>query len=197
MGARPARDMSADRTVQRLCLRRRKVRLGIVADTHGPVDTRLVDAIDDCDAVVHAGDIGAAAVLHSLARRGRRVIAVRGNNDVPRKWPKADGQLVRMLPLCAHIELPGGMLTIVHGDRVVPATRRHRLLRRLYPRARAVVYGHSHRLSVDQDALPWVLNPGAGGAVRTHGGPSCLVLEALAEDWRVTVIRIPVVRHAS
>ena len=174
----------------------RTVRLGLLADTHGVVDARLAASLDDCDAVVHAGDIGSAAVLATLARRGRPVIAVRGNNDVATKWPRGQARSLRALPMSACIELPGGTLIVVHGDRMVPATRRHALMRRLYPRAQAVLYGHSHRLNIDQRALPWVLNPGAAGAVRTHGGPSCLVLEAVATGWHIDVLRFPPARDA-
>lgn len=182
---------AATAATQCVRLRRRRVRLGVVSDTHGMVDPRLATFLDDCDAVVHAGDIGNAAVLTALARRDRPVVAVRGNNDVPAKWPRGEGRALRALPLAAWVELPGGALVVMHGDRVVPATRRHALLRRLYPTARAVVYGHSHRLRVDQTELPWVLNPGAAGAARTYGGPSCLVIEARADAWRVDVMRYP------
>lgn len=182
---------AATLATQRVHLRQRRVRLGVMSDTHGTVDPRLAAFLADCDAVVHAGDIGNAAVLTALARRHRPVVAVRGNNDVPAKWPHGEARAVRALPLAAWVELPGGTLVVVHGDRVVPATRRHALLRHLYPTARAVVYGHSHRLRVDQTDLPWVLNPGAAGAARTYGGPSCLVIEAHTDAWRVDVMRYP------
>ena len=185
-------DIAAERHMR---VRRRRVRLGVVADTHGAVDPRLAEALADCDAVVHAGDIGDARVLAMLAQRDRPVIAVRGNNDSPTQWPRGQTRAVNALPLTVSIDLPGGTLVVVHGDRVLPAARRHSLLRRLYPGARAVVYGHSHRLAVDQSELPWVLNPGAAGAVRTYGGPSCLVLKALAARWDVDVMRFPPLRN--
>lgn len=175
-------------------VRRRRVRLGVVSDTHGAVDPRLAQALEDCDAVVHAGDIGDARVLTALARRDRPVIAVRGNNDSPAQWPRGQTRAVSALPLTVSIDLSGGTLVVVHGDRVLPAARRHSLLRRLYPGARAVVYGHSHRLAVDQTEVPWVLNPGAAGAVRTYGGPSCLVLKAITSGWHVDILRFPPVR---
>ena len=182
--------------MQHVRLRQRRVRLGLLSDTHGTVDPRLCAALDTCDAVVHAGDIGDAAVLAALAQTDRPVIAVRGNNDVSSKWPRVQTRAVRALPLAASVELPGGTLVVIHGDRVSPATRRHALLRRLFPDAHAIVYGHSHRLSVDQAELPWVLNPGAAGSVRTHGGPSCLLLEALADTWRIDILRFSPATHA-
>ena len=37
--------------------------------------------------------------------------------------------------------------------------------------ARLIVYGHTHIRVVDQKEVPWVVNPGASGKVRNHGGP--------------------------
>ncbi|WP_414717181.1 metallophosphoesterase family protein [Tahibacter sp.] len=84
--------------------------------------------------------------------------------------------------------MPGGRLVVVHGDRWPPRGR-HAALRRAFPAARAVVYGHSHRLAVDVDAEPWILNPGAAGRARTYGGPSCLLLQASTREWRVVAQR--------
>lgn len=168
---------------------RRRLRIALVADTHGFVDPRIVDVVNACDMAVHAGDIGNREVLDAMRPRARAVHAVRGNNDTAGKWPPRDREALRRLPDFVQLELPGGVLVAVHGDRVLPARRRHEALRRAYPRARAVVYGHTHRLVCDREALPWILNPGAAGRARTFGGPSCLVLEVGSRVWRVDVVR--------
>ncbi len=162
------------------------VAVGLISDTHGFVDPRVLAAIAGCAVVVHAGDIGNAEVLEQLARGPRQVVAVRGNNDTPVKWPAAQRATLESLPREAAVELPGGRLLVVHGDRHNPAARRHRVLREAFADARAVVYGHSHRLVADRAARPWVLNPGAGGRNRTFGGPSCLIVHATERHWRVT-----------
>src|SRR5690606_38493775 len=108
--------------------------------------------------------------------------AVRGNNDVPGKWPPPHVRL-HALPIEQRLELPGGELVVVHGDDVLPASRRHERLRERYPEARMVVYGHSHRLVIDRDARPWIVNPGAAGKARTYGGASACVLVASARRW--------------
>jgi putative phosphoesterase len=164
------------------------MRVLLLADTHGQLDARIAELARTCDVVVHAGDVGNAAVLDALSYGGARVIAVRGNNDVASKWPRGDLRKLGALDDEARIALPGGTLVVVHGDRHAPATR-HARLRRAYPDARAVVYGHSHRLVVDDTATPWTLNPGAAGRARTHGGPSCLVLDARAKSWRIETHR--------
>jgi uncharacterized protein len=164
------------------------VRALLISDTHGALDPRVLAQARGCDLVVHAGDIGAADVLDALAAAAPHVVAIRGNNDTAAKWPRIDAALLESLPLSADIALPGGLLVAVHGDRV-PAATRHARLRHLHPHARAIVYGHSHRLAIDCSATPWVLNPGAAGRVRTFGGPSALWLEADAGRWAVSAWR--------
>lgn len=166
-------------------------RVALLSDTHGHLDPRIAEVVRGCDVAVHAGDIGGLAVLRALRPRAGRVVAVRGNNDRPRQWPVADRAALDGLPEEALLDLPGGAVVVVHGDRVVPAEERHDRLRRRYAAARAVVYGHSHRLVCDCDDVPWVLNPGAAGRARTFGGPSCLVLDARRGAWHVHVLRFP------
>ena len=160
------------------------MRVLIVSDTHGQLDARIAALARECDLVVHAGDVGNATVLEALHAGGAKVVAVRGNNDVASKWPRAERAVLDALDDEALVDLPGGLLIAVHGDRYAPATR-HARLRREYSDARAIVYGHSHRLVIDDAATPWILNPGAAGRARTYGGPTCLVLEAHAKSWRV------------
>lgn len=160
------------------------VRVAILSDTHGWVNPRILAVVATCDLAVHGGDIGNAAVLAQLRPRRGAVWAVRGNNDCPGKWPEADLDLLQTIPTQVLLHLPGGTLVLIHGHQT-PARGRHERLRRRFPKARALVYGHSHHLIIDQDPGPWVLNPGAAGRTRTHGGPSCLVLTADQPDWRL------------
>jgi putative phosphoesterase len=161
------------------------VRVLLLSDTHGALGAGVLEQARASDLVVHAGDVGGAQVLEALAAAAPRVVAVRGNNDTPAKWPRAERAALAALPACTHLELPGGVLVAVHGDGL-PAATRHARLRERFAGARAIVYGHSHRGVVDLAQRPWVLNPGAAGRVRTFGGPSALWLEARRGRWRVT-----------
>lgn len=158
------------------------VRIGLIADTHGPVAEALRGVLDRCHILVHAGDVLDA---RALACRGRNhaVVAVRGNNDRPAGAPDA-----LELPDVLELALPGGKLVVIHGDRY-PAAVRVARLRRDFPQARAIVCGHSHRMLVDRTAQPWVLNPGAAGRVRTDGGASALILFAWETGWRLLGLR--------
>jgi uncharacterized protein len=166
------------------------LRVAILADTHGWVDPRVLAVVAECDLAVHAGDIGSAWVIARLRPLQGRVWAVSGNNDVPSRWPESDRDLLASLPERLDLALPGGRLVAVHGHRM-PARDRHARLRRRFPDARLLVYGHSHRLVLDLDCEPWVVNPGAAGRTRTHGGPSCLVLSAGRDGWQLESVRFP------
>jgi putative phosphoesterase len=161
------------------------MRILLVSDTHGFIDPRILRLAEGCVLAVHAGDIVGANVIQELQAVTSNVISVRGNNDVPGKWPAAERGLLHAIPEEQLIDLPGGSLAVVHGHRVWNCRDRHRRLRALYPQARAVVYGHSHRPVHDQDTTPWVINPGAAGKNRTFGGPACMILHATSHDWRV------------
>lgn len=166
----------------------RSLRVAILSDTHGDLDARVEHLVTTCDLAIHGGDIGNADILARMQPGLGRVFAVFGNNDVSRQWPERDHDLLRQLPEWVEIALPGGSLVVIHGHQG-PARDRHARLRARFPNARAIVYGHSHRLVLDLDTAPWVLNPGAAGRTRTYGGPSCLLLIADETDWQVEIHR--------
>lgn len=160
-------------------------RLLLLADSHGHVHPAIVNAAHTCDCVIHAGDLGGAHVLDLVP-----MLAVRGNNDVPAKWPAPDHATLAALPAALAVELWGGRLVVIHGHQIASAARRHARLRTMFRDARAVLYGHSHHLLIDQSAQPWVVNPGACGRTRTKGGASCLLLEIHGpDDWQLSPLR--------
>ncbi|MGR8919896.1 MAG: metallophosphoesterase family protein [Gammaproteobacteria bacterium] len=160
-------------------------RVALVSDSHGRLAAGLAEQLADADLIVHAGDVGAAVVLEILSGVAP-VVAVSGNNDVPAKWPVADRATLTRLPASATLELPGGELVVVHGHQWPRAAQRHASLRRQWPGARCIVYGHSHRRVIDDAEHPWVLNPGACGRARAIGGAGWLGLEAGRAGWRVS-----------
>jgi putative phosphoesterase len=169
--------------------RRRRARVAVLGDTHGVLDERVAAAARECDAVVHTGDVGARAVLDALGAAGAPVLAVYGNNDVPAKWPRGEGAVLRALPQQVTLALPGGALVVEHGHEAGAAKTRHARLRARHGDARAVAVGHSHHARIDDDEEPWVLNPGAAGRARTYGGPSWIELVATRAGWAATLHR--------
>ncbi len=159
------------------------VTVGILSDSHGYLDPRVAEVVNQCDYIVHAGDIFNAHVLQQL-KPNKELIAVRGNNDYPSFWKTEEAAIVKALPETAKLEVPGGAIYIEHGHRLGNHPE-HDRLRSDHAEARLIVYGHTHHRIIDQQAKPWVVNPGASGKVRTHGGPSCLVLYASETEWKI------------
>ena len=128
------------------------VSVAIVSDTHGELDPRIARLVSRCDFAVHAGDVGSIAVIEHLCPRRSDPVVVRGNNDVAAKWPPGEEAFPATLPLQAELDLPGGRLVVVHGDKTGRAKTRHQWLRRRFSDARIVVYGHSHRLCLNLES---------------------------------------------
>ncbi len=166
-------------------------RVAILSDTHGHVCPRVLEVVKGCDLVVHAGDIGGSPVLGLLRSVTGSVHAVRGNNDVPGLWAGDELDVLESVPDRAELELPGGRLAVEHGHVHGWSSPDLGKLRSAHPGARAIAYGHTHKLLIDREEAPWVINPGAAGRIRNRGGPSCLVLTAGPDDWTVESFKFP------
>jgi putative phosphoesterase len=127
----------------------------VLADTHlGPDLAKLPAEVwqqaDRADVVLHAGDVVTRDLLEALGRRAP-VHAVLGNND---------RALVGHLPDRIELDLDGVRVGMVH-DSGARAGREDRL-RRWFPRADLVVFGHSHE-PVDAEGVEGqrLFNPGS------------------------------------
>ena len=163
-------------------------KIGLISDTHGFLDPKLLDLLGGCDEIWHAGDIGNNDVLHSLREKWTTVRAV---------WGNADGQDVRSaigredrvyvqdgvsIDVSQSIEEEGSLSFSVEGLSVLMmhiggypghySPKARKLLERKKPKL--FVCGHSHILRVifDKQFNCLLMNPGACGkygiqAVRT------------------------------
>jgi putative phosphoesterase len=120
----------------------------VLSDTHLPRGSRrlpdaCVEQLRRADLILHAGDIATAGVLAELEALGPPVLAVHGNVDSP--------ELRARLPEARVVEAAGGVrIGMVHD--AGPAAGRLARLRRRFPDADAVVFGHSHIPLLESDA---------------------------------------------
>src|SRR5258706_2920820 len=61
-------------------MRKINLNLGVISDTHGLLRPEAAAALHGCDLIIHAGDVGNAAVLDGL-RSIAPTFAIRGNID--------------------------------------------------------------------------------------------------------------------
>jgi putative phosphoesterase len=112
---------------------------------------RCVELIGKADAVIHAGDFFGASMLEELESLCPVVHAVYGNVDEP--------ALQRALPPALEVELSGEIVGIIHD--AGPAQGRLTRLRRRFPEAAAVVFGHSHLPLYEEMSGFQIFNPGS------------------------------------
>ena len=132
------------------------MQLAIISDTHMPRGARAlprecVERMRAADAILHAGDLVALEVLELLESLGPPVHAIHGNVDDPE---------VRMrLPAVRLVEAEGARIAMTHDGG--PASGRLGRLRRRFPGADAVVFGHSHMPLHERGDGFQIFNPGS------------------------------------
>ena len=128
----------------------------MLADTHAPrrwraCPPRVARELRGADIILHAGDVCTATVLAELAQYAP-VAAVLGNNDGP---DVADWGATPTVEL----DLDGLRVAMLHDSG--PAAGRLTRMRRAFPRAELVVFGHSH-IPLDQSGSGLrIFNPGS------------------------------------
>lgn len=137
-------------------------RIGLLSDTHGYLDERLLHHLRGADEIWHAGDFGSAEVITTLAALAPVFRGVYGNIDGP--------DVRRTEPLVQDFAVEGLRVLMTHiggyPGHYAPAARP------LLAQARPGVFvtGHSHILRVMPDPKLRLLhlNPGAAGRHGFH-----------------------------
>jgi uncharacterized protein len=154
------------------------MQIAVISDTHLPRGNRRLP--EDCvarlkaaDVIVHAGDLSTLPVLRQLERYGP-VVAVHGNVD--------DAEVCETLPESAAMQAAGTAIAVVHD--AGPASGRLARLRRRFPDADAVIFGHSH-LPLHEQAQDGfqIFNPGS--PTERRRAPRHTMGVATAQDGRV------------
>jgi putative phosphoesterase len=103
------------------------------------------------DLIVHAGDFSSVAAYEELAALGPPLVAVHGNVDELALRERLPEQLV--------LEAGPVRIGLVHD--AGPARGRIARIRRRFPEADAVVFGHSHIPLHERDGGFSIFNPGS------------------------------------
>ncbi len=123
--------------------------VGLISDTHGLLRPEALEALRGSKLIVHAGDIGRPEVLDRLSSVAP-TFAVRGNIDT-QPWAAA-------LPMTEAVEAGPHLIWVLHDIAQLD----------LDPTLgfAAVIYGHSHKPSIEaRDGVLYV-NPGSAGPRR-------------------------------
>lgn len=114
-----------------------------LSDTHlsGPMPRKLLGIAGNADLVVHAGDFDTMAAYESLKEGCKRLIAVRGNSDLP--------EVKERLPEAATFEEEGVRFGVVHsGKHATDLTNMRYLAKEMD--VGVLIFGHLHRPIVER-----------------------------------------------
>jgi len=152
--------------------------LGLISDTHGLLRPGVADIFQGVSQILHAGDVGSAAVLTALAAIAP-VDAVYGNVDDPHD---------PMLAPERTVEVEGVTIHVSHGHELGSPTP-EKLFRRY--RGDVLVYGHTHKALVARDQRDRLaVNPGAAGPRRFDLKPSVALLTVDRGHVEVEIISL-------
>ena len=151
--------------------------IGLISDTHGLIRPGVHNALMGVELILHAGDVGGAAILEEL-RLIAPVKAVFGNTD-----PPDDPELSTEVSL----EVNGLRVHVSHGHEVGSPTPDKLAAR--YD-ADVVIYGHTHRQLVTHLDGRLFVNPGGAGPKRFNISPSVGRLTILDGRAEVEIIDV-------
>ncbi len=153
------------------------MKVGILSDTHDLLRPEVIDALQECDYILHGGDISSRKILDQLEQIAP-VKAVRGNND--KEWAE-------QLPLFLDFELGGLRIYMTHKKKDLPKDLTAYDL---------VIYGHSHQYVSDwQEPVgknrTLLFNPGSCGPRRFVQPITMAILRIDPDGWDIKQIQIP------
>ena len=131
-------------------MRPRELVVGVISDTHGLLRPEALDVLRGSDMIIHAGDVGKPEVIARLGEVAPLHV-VCGNVD-QESWAAA-------LPMTELVEVGDHRFFVLHDVAqldVDPAAAGFA----------AVVFGHSHRPSIETRNGVLFLNPGSAGPRR-------------------------------
>jgi putative phosphoesterase len=140
----------SERTQSQRTQPEREIVVGVISDTHGLMRPQALAALQGCDLIIHAGDVGTTDVIKELSGIAPTHV-VRGNID--------QGDWAAGLPMCELVEAGERLFFVLHEISQLDLDPAHAGFA-------AVVFGHSHQPSIETREGVLFLNPGSAGPRR-------------------------------
>lgn len=143
------------------------MKLGVISDTHGVLSDEVIEKLQGCDYIIHAGDVGNKEIIDKLESITKTFV-VRGNNDKD-EWGLT-------LPEYREIEMDEVLIYVAHNKEDIPKDLKEVDL---------VIYGHSHNFYNETIDNIVYLNPGACGRKRFSLPLSMAIVEINLDDIKI------------
>ncbi|MCR1950369.1 metallophosphatase family protein [Clostridium sp. DSM 100503] len=124
------------------------MKIGIISDTHNLLREEVICYLNKCDLIIHAGDICNKEILLKL-NSITKTVAVKGNND--------NENFEGILNKEELLEIEGKKIYVVHEKNNINVNLEE---------VDIIIYGHSHKHSLETLDNVIYLNPGSCGKRR-------------------------------
>jgi putative phosphoesterase len=139
------------------------VKVGVLSDTHGHLDKKILKLFEGVDHILHAGDIGLPWLILELQQIAP-VTAVLGNNDMGLEYKETE--VVQL----------GGRKFLVHHIVTVGALEKKVHRRIIKENPDVVVFGHTHARFCQNIGQTLYFNPGYAGTPKHASARSVAIL---------------------
>ena len=119
--------------------------IGLISDTHGLLRPEAIVALEGCEVILHAGDVGGSLIIETLTQFAP-TFAVGGNCDIEETFPDY-----------FTAEYGGKKLLMYHG---------HLPIDEQSFKPDIIINGHSHIPLIEEDKKILRINPGSAGPKR-------------------------------
>jgi putative phosphoesterase len=150
------------------------MRIGVISDTHGLLRPEALAALQGCERIIHAGDIGKPQVLDEL-RELAPLEAIRGNVD--------SGDWAASMPDSLDLRLGGLRIHVTHDVKTMGVDP-------LAEGIDVVIAGHSHQPKIEETNGVLYLNPGSAGRRRFKLPISLALLDIEDGQARVQLVTL-------
>ena len=158
--------------------------IGLISDTHIPdrakiLPQNVIDAFEDVDLILHAGDLTSPRVIEELERIAP-VMAVQGNMD------RVNGI---DLPKAKKLEAEGLKIGMVHGEVYPRADTQQLVYLAKELDVDILVSGHSHQPKIEKKDRVLLINPGSPIVPRL-ADRTVMLLEINNKEVDIEIIKI-------
>ena len=119
--------------------------IGLISDTHGLLRPEAIVALEGCDIILHAGDVGGSLIIDTLTQFAP-TFAVGGNCDLEETFPD--------------------YFNAEYGDKKLLMYHGHLSIAEQSFKPDIIITGHSHTPLIEQDKKILRINPGSAGPKR-------------------------------
>jgi len=122
--------------------------IGLISDTHGLLRKEVIEILNNCELIIHTGDIGKFEVIESL-KKISHVEYIMGNCDKGKNIAKED----------KIIDVYNNRIYLIHDISKIKVDLKKENID-------IVVYGHSHKHNIYEEDGILYINPGSVGPKR-------------------------------